>query len=414
MMVETVPVKRWRIGLYTFFVANLVSYVGDRLTLFAVPWFVLQTTGSAVQTGITAFFATLPSILSSFLSGLIVDRLGYKRTSVIGDIMSGVSVMLIPLLYFTTGLAFWQLLVLVFLGGLLKAPGETARASLLPDLAVAAKVRLEQANAIGDGMNRVSGLLAAPLAALLIVALGASNLLWLDGISFLLSALFIGISVPRLQRPHEDDGGSANLGDLLAGLRFIIQRRLLLSLMLTTTTTNLLDSAFFAVVMPIYAQKYWGSPIPLGVLSAVFGGFAFLSTLIYGAIGYRLPRRMTFAICFIVVGLRLWAMALLLPFPMLVVVHALGGLFVGPLNPILATTEQEAIPVAMRARVFGASAAGYLVGIPLGGLLAGYLLNWIGLLPGLFVLASAYLLVTGSLLVNPALQGMGEKRGKES
>lgn len=32
--------------LYTLYVANAVSYVGDDLTLLAIPWFVLQTTGS--------------------------------------------------------------------------------------------------------------------------------------------------------------------------------------------------------------------------------------------------------------------------------------------------------------------------------------------------------------------------------
>src|SRR5437762_12637504 len=133
-MTENVtPTWKVRVPLYGFFVANLISFVGDRLTLLAVPWFVLQTTGSVAKTGITAFFATLPSIISAFLSGFVVDRLGYKRTSVIGDIASGLGVALVPLLYHTIGLAFWQLLALVFLSGLLKAPGETARLSLLPD-----------------------------------------------------------------------------------------------------------------------------------------------------------------------------------------------------------------------------------------------------------------------------------------
>ena len=143
------PAWKVRAPLFAFFAANLISFVGDRLTLLAIPWFVLQTTGSVVETGITAFFTTLPSILSAFLSGLLVDRLGYKRTSVIGDVASGISTVLIPLLYRTIGLAFWQLLVLVFLGGLLKAPGETARSSLLPDLGKEAQIRMERVNAIG-------------------------------------------------------------------------------------------------------------------------------------------------------------------------------------------------------------------------------------------------------------------------
>ncbi len=400
---------RWktRAPLFAFFAANLISYVGDRLTLLAIPWFVLQTTGSVVKTGITAFFTTLPTILSAFLSGLLVDRLGHKRASVIGDIASGVGVALIPLLYSTVGLAFWQLLVLVFLGGLLKAPGETARASLVPDLGRDSQMPMERVNAIGDGLSRVSGLLGAPLAAVLIVLIGASNLLWLDGASFFISALLIGAVVaPTPIVNGTKEGEEASPGKLLDGLRFILHNRLLLAMIITATITNLLDAALFSVALPVYARQIWGSVLPIGILSATFGGCAFLSTLIFGAIGHRLPRRMTFALCFIAIGVRFWALALRLPLPMLIGVYTLNGLAVGPINPIAMTVEQEAIPVEMRARVFGAAAAGYLAGIPIGGLVGGYLIGWLGLLPALFTMAACYLLVTSSLLINPALKDM--------
>jgi hypothetical protein len=40
--------------------------IGDVFTMIATPWFVLQTPGSAVQTGITGFFTSLPVILAGF------------------------------------------------------------------------------------------------------------------------------------------------------------------------------------------------------------------------------------------------------------------------------------------------------------------------------------------------------------
>ena len=42
---------RTRLPLYAFYTGNAISYVGDMLTFLAVPWFVLQTTGSVTQTG---------------------------------------------------------------------------------------------------------------------------------------------------------------------------------------------------------------------------------------------------------------------------------------------------------------------------------------------------------------------------
>src|SRR5579871_2773212 len=66
--------------LFALFGANIISYIGDYLMILAIPWFVLQTTGSITETGITAFFSTLPTVLAAFFGSALVDRLGYKRT----------------------------------------------------------------------------------------------------------------------------------------------------------------------------------------------------------------------------------------------------------------------------------------------------------------------------------------------
>lgn len=404
----TGSVWKLRLPLSAFFSANLISYVGDRLTMLAIPWFVLQTTGSVLQMGITAFFTTLPNIISAFFSGLLVDRLGYKRTSIIGDCASGITALLIPLLYHTVGLAFWQLLVLAFMGGLLKAPGETARQALLPDLGKVAQMRMERVNAIGDGLIRVSGLFGAPLAAVLIVLIGASNLLWLDAASFFVSALLIGISVPHTPPTISSKREEAkSTGSVLDGLRFILSNRVLSAMIMVPMLTNLLDAGYSAVVLPVYASKVWGSILPVGLLSATFGGCAFLSTILFGIFGHRLPRRLTFSLCFMTLCLRFLGLGLVLPISALVVIHVFSGLMVGPVNPIAMTVEQEIIPPEMRARVFGASSAGYLGGIPLGGLFGGFLIGWIGLLPALLTMGGIYLFSTSTLLINPALKEMG-------
>jgi len=404
----TSPQQTRRLPLFALLTANVISFVGDVLMALAVPWFVLQTTGSVAKTGITAFFTFLPNVISAFFSGVLVDRLGYKRASIVSDIMSGVSVALIPLLYYTVGLAFWQLLILVFLGGLFETPGATARSSLVPDLAQLARMPLERANAASDGMRRVSSFIGAPLAAILIVLIGSSNLLWFDAASFIISALLIGLAVPRTPpvTQAEKEGPHRYLADMLEGLRFTYRNQFLLAILITVMITNLLDTASYSVLMPAYTKHFFGSIVPLGIMSATFGGAAFLGTLIFGAIGHRLPRRMTLAVCFIIIGMRYWLLLFVPPLPVIIAAYIVMGLSVGPINPLLMTAEQEIIPTEMRARVFGVGTAGSLAGIPLGALMCGYLVEWIGILPCLAVIAVCYLLATGSLLVNPALKGM--------
>lgn len=394
-----------RLPAYAFFAGSTISYTGDMLTLLAIPWFVLQTTGSVTQTGITAFFSTLPAAVSAFFGGAIIDRLGYKRTSVIGDIASGITVMLIPLLYSTVGLAFWQLLMLVFVGGILKSPGVTARSSLVPDLAAMASMRLERANALWDGVSRVSGLIGAPLAGFLIAIIGTSNLLWFDALSFAISALLIGLAVPPTPPViHREESAKQSPTDLLSGVRFIRHESLILSIVITVMITNLLDGASFAVVEPAYIKQVFHSAVPLGLIVAALGGASFAGTIIFGIIGHRLPRRWTLGLGYTIGGpFRFWV--LLVPvLPFIIAWNIISGLCIAPINPLLDTVLQERTPAAMRARVFGTISAGVLIGIPLGTFAGGYVASWLGLKLTLLVMGGLYLLATLSLLVNPALK----------
>lgn len=399
-----------QLPMLAFYVGSAISYVGDMFTMLAIPWFVLQATGSVTQTGITAFFATLPSVFSAFFGSALVDRLGYKRTSVSGDIASGITVLLIPLLYHTVGLAFWQLLALVFLGGLLKSPGSTARHSMVPELAALAALRLERANAFSDGINRVSGLIGAPLAGVLIVIIGTSNLLWLDAASFLISALLIGFFVPDVAVALPDDAAICEqryLKRLWEGVRFIRHDALICSLVIVILITNLIDGAFFSVVEPAYIKHIFNSAIPFGLIVAALGGAAFVGTLIFSAIGHRLPRRLTYGIGYTIGGaFSFWVFLLWPILPVLIGWQIIAGLAISAVNPIIGTVMQERLPVNMRARVFGTMSAGTLAGIPLGTFISGFVVSWIGLSSTLLIMGALYLLTTLSLLVNPIMRQM--------
>ncbi|SRR5258707_1503379 len=417
-MSETAPQTNQarQLPMIAFLAGSAISYVGDMFTLLAIPWFVLQTTGSVTQTGITAFFATLPAVFSTFFTSTLVDRLGYKRTSVIGDIVSGVTVMLIPLIYSIGGLAFWQLLGLVFLGGLLKSPGGTARRAMIPDLAELATMRLERANSFSDGINRVAGLIGAPLAGVLIALIGTSNLLWLDATSFVISALLIGLAVPtKISRPNTEEQERGYLASLWEGVRFIQRDVLLLSLVGVILITNLIDGAFFSVIEPAYMKHIFNSAIPFGFIVAASGGSAFVGTMLFGAIGHRLPRRLTYGIGYTIGGaLNFWVFLLFPFFPVLVAWQIIAGLAIAPMNPIAITVIQERLPARMRARIFGMISAGALAGIPLGTFVSGFVVEWVGLQTTLLAMGALYLLTTLSLLVNPALRKMEKPRKNQS
>jgi len=401
-----------RLPLLALFSANAISLTGNVLTLIAVPWFVLQTTGSAVKTGLTAFFAALAVVVAAFLGGVVVDRLGYKRASIVADLASGTAVALIPLLYATVGLAFWQLLALVFLGNLCDAPGTTARTALVPDVARAATMPLEQATASAQAIQRGARLLGAPLAGVLIAALGVSRVLWVDAATFGVSALLVGVAMPAIPTMRlaasieEERHGQGYLAELLEGFRVIGRDRLIRAIVLTVLVTNFLDAPLFSVIMPVYAKRTFGSALALGLMAAADGGGALVGAVLFSVVGHRLPRRATFIGAFVLVGLPFWALAALPSLPVALLALFVTGLAAGPINPIIYTVAYERIPEAARGCVLGTLTAGAFVAIPLGVLLAGYALQGLGIRVTVAGVAACYLVVTLSLLVNPAIREM--------
>ncbi|HSK88116.1 MAG TPA: MFS transporter, partial [Anaerolineales bacterium] len=378
MQSSTAPRPRNAIPLYSLFIANAISLIGNVFSLIAIPWFVLQTTGSATQTGITGFFTILPVVLAGFLGGTLIDRLGYKRTSIISDLASGLTTAMIPLLYVTIGLEFWQLLILVFLGALLDAPGTTARAALLPELAQAAGMPIERATSLVHVIERGARLVGAPLAGLLISLIGTANVLWLDASSFFVSAAIIGLVIAAPTSAEKEEKGGAYFAELRDGLRFIARDSLILSIVIMVMIMNFLDAIFGGVVQPVYVRETFGNALDLGLLISANGGGAVIGGLIYAAIGHRLPRHATFVAAFVLVGLRFWVYAIYPPLAVLIVTTLITSIGAGPLNPIIGAIEFERIPPNMRGRVFGAITAGAWIAMPAGMLLGGILTDRLG------------------------------------
>jgi MFS family permease len=390
--------------LFTLYVADAISRTGNVMTLLAIPWFVLQTTGSAARTGVVAAFHFLPVVIASFFGGTVVDRVGFRRMSVISDLASAATVAAIPAIYLTVGLPFWLLLVLVFLGALLDAPGTTARRALMPDAAIQAGWGFERASGVSAAVERGSRLAGAPIAGLLIALFGAAHVLWIDAATFLVSAALVAVGIPRSVVASRAERTSY-LTDLKDGLRFLRASRVIAAIVITVCLTNFIDS-WIGVLLPLYADEVFSSAVMLGIMSGAVGGGSVIGALLYAARGRGLSRFRIFASCFVVVSLEFFALAVFPPRAVVVVGMLIAGIAAGPLNPIIDTVIFEQVPVEMRGRVLGVIHSAAWMSIPLGVMAAGFLAETIGLQATLLSAGLAYVAVTGSIWFNPAMRGM--------
>lgn len=386
-----------------------MSMTGNVMVLVAVPWFVLQTTGSPALTGVAAFFNFLPTVIAGLLGGTLIDRIGYKKMSVLADLGSAVTVAMIPLLHETVGLALWQLITLIFFGALLDAPGTTARGAMIPDVAAEAGWTLEAASGANQVVERGSRLVGAPLAGVLIALLGPENVLWANAATFGLSAFLVTVAVPAKKALEKQTG---YLTQFKEGVSFLLNDRLLRAIVVTVTVTNFLD-AIGMILLPVFSDRVYGDAVGLGLLLGANGGGAVVGALVFARWGRKLPRRLIFAAGFVTVIVWYPVLAFYPPLGIAILAKFVSGVGAGPLNPIIDTISYERVPSGMRGRVFGVIVAAAWMALPLGVLLGGVALEAIGLRMTIVLTGAAYLVAALTIWVNPAIKLMDKVRGSQ-
>ncbi len=394
-----------RTPLYGWLTSEAVSLTGTRISMIALPWFVLTTTGSATKTGLVALAEMLPLVVLKVLGGPVIDRVGARRVAITCDLLSVLVVGAIPLLHGAGRLPFPLFLLLVAVAGGLRGPGDAAKGALTPTIAAEAGVAMERATGLHSTVERTAGLLGAALAGGLVAVVGAADAIVVDALSFGVSAAVLAWSTSSLTRTVEaptDEPPTPYAAQLREGWTFLRADRVLLGITVMVALTNLLDLAYGAVLVPVWAQQTTGSAATVGLVFATFGGAAAIGSICAATWATRLPRYKTYLVAFLVCGApRFVVFALDVPIWAVLAVCVAGGFASGFLNPILGAVIYERIPDRLMGRVTSLSTAMCFALMPFGGLLGGLLVAGFGLSSALLIVGAAYFVVTMLPAVDP-------------
>lgn len=386
-------------GLTGVLAAQAVAWTGTRFAAVALPWFVLTTTGSAVQTGAVVFAQMGPYVVVQVLAGPLIDRFGPRRISILGDLAAGVAMAAIPLLYLAGTLPLWLLMALIAVVGAADGPANAAKGVFIPQVTRAARVPLERGTGLSGSLERLANTLGPALAGFAVAWLGGAYALWVTAALLGVGSVIIGLAithsgrVARAEPAEEPPVGY--LSQLREGAAFLRRDRLLRSIVGMVAVTNLLDAALVSVALPVWVRAHGYDAVVFGLIAAVMGGFAVLTSGLAAMIGHRLPRRLVYLVCFLIGGApRFVALALGAPLWLVLGVHAVAGLAAGFINPILGAVQFERIPDQLLGRVRTLSHAAAWSGLPFGGLLGGALIAVGGLPAALWLLGLAYVVAT--------------------
>lgn len=373
----------------TLFAADVVSVLGTRISMVAVPWLVLVTTGSPAKMGLVALAEMLPYVVSAVASAPLADRFGLRRATIVTDTVSAIAMALIAAV---PQLGFGGLLVLIAIAGGMRGIGDRVKHVMLRPLAEQAGLEMIRVTSAYEGANRGAMLIGAPIGGLLIYAVGARGTIWIDAVSFALCALTVATLIRLPAGEGEPQAGERYLKALVGGFRYLWNDKLLLGMMAVIFVFNISVQASVAVFVPVWVNEVLHSPAALGLL---FGSFALGGVL--GNIGFtiaapKLPRMTVFLIGAVLAGApRMLAMGVSHHLWLVLPITFLSGLASASINPVLGATLYERVPKELQTRVFGVCASFGFLGVPIGGLLAGWGTSVFGLRTAILLLSALVL-----------------------
>jgi MFS family permease len=181
--------------------------------MIALPWLVLQLTGSALALGTVMALAGIPRALFMLLGGALVDRFSPRTVMIVSNVVRLVLVGLLSVLVLTNHIQLELLYVFALAFGLADAFYFPAQTAIVPQLL--AEDQLQAGNTFIQGTAQLSVFIGPVLAGALIALLGNNATanstpgtqgigiaFGIDTLSFVASLLCLGLMrIPVVIKP---------------------------------------------------------------------------------------------------------------------------------------------------------------------------------------------------------------------
>jgi MFS family permease len=386
-------------------IGQTISQFGSTITRDALPLAaVLALSASPAQMGVLTALESAPALLIGLPAGMWVDRLRRKPIMIGADLLRALLLVSIPIAYLGGSLRIEQLYVVAALVGGLSIVFDVAYRSYLPSLI--ARDQLVEGNSKLGASESVAEVGGSALAGALVQIFSAPLTILIDAVTFLVSALSLGLIRKPEPRPLPPAGHPSLRREILEGLKALLGQAMLRALAGGAATLAFFGG-FFGALYVLYAVGELGiAPVVLGLLIASGGIGSLLGAFFAGPLVKRFGLGKTLVWSLALTG----ALHLFIPLAGGPVWLAAAFLFVGQIAGDMARTVFSIHELSLRQaiapdRLLGRVNAGMEFvqgGVGTAGLLVGgFLGEAIGLRPAVWVAALGTMLACLWLVFSP-------------
>jgi predicted MFS family arabinose efflux permease len=369
-----------------------VSALGNSFAPIALAFAVLDLTGSASDLGLVVGVRTLVNVIFLLFGGVLADRMPKHLLMVGSSLAAALTQGTVAALVLTHTANIPILIVLSGLNGMVGALSLPASSSILPQT-VPADVR-QQANAISRLSLNSAAVIGAPVAGIVVAAVGPGWGIAVDAVTFALAAAafaFLPVpepaaATPKADRPHI-------FADLRTGWSEFRSRTWLWVVVAGFCVLNASWAGGLFVLGPVVAdqtfgRRAWGFILAAQTAGMIVGGLIALRLRLHRLLYFGVFATLFEAATVFVLGLdpRVWLLA---------ATALIAGIGLEQFGVAWETTMQEHIPADKLARVYSYDMVGSFVAIPIGEIAVGPISRAAGINP---TLIGAGLLMTAAVI----------------
>src|SRR6266404_3094270 len=311
------PYAAFRFGDFSLFtVGNLLSITGRLMLAVAVEWEIYARTHSATALGLVGLVIAVPVVALSLPAGHLADRVSRKHIILVSQIFSAITSLALalvswkhlaipqiaplragnhalaavaavferhhPIFHFDDA-SVPLIYLLLFLGATARTFSWAARSSFFPTLVP----RDAFANAVtwNNSIFQIGSVAGPALSGLLVAYVGFPFVYLLDALCA--SVFFLLILLIRRSKQIRHRAEASTWKSLIAGLRFVFQRKVILATITLDLFAVLLGGA--TALLPIFADQILHcGPVGLGWMRASPAVGAFVMALV---VAYLPPMR---------------------------------------------------------------------------------------------------------------------------
>jgi MFS transporter, DHA1 family, staphyloferrin A biosynthesis exporter len=249
-----------------FFTGSMVTRIGEDMQEVAEDWLVFVMTGSPFLLGLVAFCKGPSRVLLAPIFGAVADRVDRKKILIGVYLFQAALALSYGCLVATKLIAFWHIVILAILDGLVAPLSRVTRQTVIPELVP--KESLVSAISINSVGNNACQVIGPVVGGMLIVSMGIETVFFINAVGFcgiILSLL--SIKLPR--RTNESTDLNVRK-DIVEGAHFIRNQPLILEVM-TIQFFSFFLALPFNRFFPVYAKDILNiGPTGLGLLRGSF------------------------------------------------------------------------------------------------------------------------------------------------